>query len=469
MRYGWAMRSFHMLVAFILTMFVVACGTPDPASGVDITPTLGTQLAGTLEAQPTRTSTPTATRSSILPPTIDSAAREAPPSPTPGRTPIAPSPTPISNGQAIPGGGSQDTGFAGCTGTGSVEFAQSPMRMEDVAHLLPYGMLAGAHVTPIDHMYFSPADWTLGRDVYEVRAIQDGVIYRMQPRDINVDTGQTRAREWRLDIAHTCTFTSYFDLLTSVDPAIEAEWAKTEGGRTGRWNGIPLKAGQLVGHVGAQTLDFGVYDYTVTLDGLLVPEHYQREPWKVHTIDPFPYFPQDVRDQLLAKMLRQVEPRAGVIGHDVDGKLVGNWFEQGTNGYAGSDPQKYWDGHLAFARDTLDPTHWKFSIGDFDGPARQFGIKGNSPNPREVSPETGLVRYELVDTILYAINEPTRQNLGPGGLRPGDDIGTRDGDQIRGAVLVQMDGPRMLRLQVFPGQTADSVAGFTSAAKLYER
>lgn len=89
------------------------------------------------------------------------------------------------------------------------------MRMEDVLHLLPYGMLVGAHVTPIDHMYFEPADRSLGRDVYEVRAIQDGVISSLQPRDVNVDTGETREREWRMDIAHspvTSTFLRHWNL-----------------------------------------------------------------------------------------------------------------------------------------------------------------------------------------------------------------------------------------------------------------
>ncbi|MSQ40742.1 MAG: hypothetical protein EXR55_03600 [Dehalococcoidia bacterium] len=197
------------------------------------------------------------------------------------------------------------------------------MRLEDVTYLLPYGLLAGAHVTPINHMYFEPRDRSLGRDVYEVRAVQDGVIYSMQPRDINVDTGQARQREWRMDIAHSCTFTSYFDLLTSIAPVLEAEWNKTQGRRTGPWQGIPIKAGQVVGRIGAQTLDFGVYDYEITLPGFIVPSHYT-EPWKVHTVDPFPYFPADIRDALRAKMFRQAEPRAGKIDYDVDGRLVGN-------------------------------------------------------------------------------------------------------------------------------------------------
>ncbi len=347
------------------------------------------------------------------------------------------------------------------------------MRLDDVLYLLPYGLLAGAHVTPIDHMYFEPLDRSLGRDVYEVRAVQDGLIYSMQPRDINVDTGQTRQREWRMDIAHSCSFTSYFDLLTSIDPALEAEWNKTQGGRTGPWKGIPIKAGQLVGRIGAQTLDFGVYDYDVTLPGFVVPSHYS-EPWKTHTVDPFPYFPQDIRDALLKKMLRQAEPRAGKIDHDLDGRLVGNWFQQGTNGYTGLNLSKYWDGHLAFVPDALDPTQWRFSIGNFSGAARQFGIKGNTPDPRTVSVETGLVKYELTQSEYYARNDPTRRGLGAGGgntggIRPGDDIASRNQDQVFGVVLVQMTGTRTLKCEAFSGKTAAEVDGFTAAAKTYER
>ena len=342
------------------------------------------------------------------------------------------------------------------------------MRIEDILLLLPYGLLAGAHVTPIDHMYFEPLDRSLGRDVYEVRAIQDGVIYSMQPRDINVDTGQAKQREWRMDIAHTCTFTSYFDLLTSIDPALEAEWSKTQGGRTGRWEGIPVKAGQPVGRIGAQTLDFGVYDYEVTLPGFVVPSHYN-EPWKIHTVDPFPFFPKDVRDALLKKMLRQAEPREGKIDYDVDGRLVGNWFQQGTNGYAGINQSKYWDGHLAIVPDALDPTQWRFSIGNFSDDARQFGVKGNEPDPRNISVETGLIKYELTYSEYYAVNDTTRRGLGTGGVRPGDDIASRNQDQVLGVALLQMTGTRTLQCEVFPGKSAAEVTGFTAAMKTYER
>ncbi len=399
--------------------------------------------------------------STLVPATVINPTATPVRTPSPTATPPGPSGNP--NQQA------SQSRFPGCSGTGRVNFANSPMRAEDILHMLPYGMLAGAHVTPIDHMYFEPFDRALGRDVYEVRAVQDGVIYSMQPRDVNVDTGQAKQREWRMDIAHSCTFTSYFDLLTSLDPALEVEWNKTQGGRTGPWKGIQVKAGQVVGRIGAQTLDFGAYDYDIVLPGFIVPAHYNYEIWKVHTVDPFPYFPPEVRETLLAKMLRKVEPRAGKIDHDVDGTLAGNWFQQGTNGYAGLTQSKYWDGHLAIVPDALDPTQWRFSTGNFSGQARQFGVKGNAPDPRNVTIETGLVKYELTQFSYYAANDPARNGLGSTGVRAGDDVASRNMDQVLGVALVQMTGTRTLKCELFPGKTAAEVTGFTAAAKVFER
>jgi hypothetical protein len=61
-----------------------------------------------------------------------------------------------------------------CEGQGTVQFGTLPMKPEDFSVYLPYGMLADAHVTPIDHSYFSPAVFNSPRDAYEVRAIADG-------------------------------------------------------------------------------------------------------------------------------------------------------------------------------------------------------------------------------------------------------------------------------------------------------
>lgn len=382
------------------------------------------------------------------------------PSPSPISPQPAPGDIPGSRGALDPRVGQ----FGDCVGEGTVKFANAPMRNEDFRSMLPYGLVVGAHVTPIDHMYFEPADRSLGRDAYDVRAIADGVIYSIQPRDVNVDTGAARAREWRMDIAHTCTFTSYFDLLTSITPEVEAAY---NASRMGPFHGFPIKAGQLVGHIGAQTLDFGVYDYNITLPGFVVPEHYASESWKVHTVDPFPYFEEATRDALLAKMMRTAEPRAGKIDHDIDGALVGSWFKTGTNGYRGIDQSSYWRGHLSIAPNTYDPSHIIFSVGDFNGRATQFGIKGGA-DPFTITPASGIQTWELVqydarDNITGA------PGFGPGGIEPSHGITVTNREQVLGTVLVQMTGARSLKLELFPGSTAAQVTGFGENAWNYER
>src|SRR3989338_11478381 len=120
-------------------------------------------------------------------------------------------------------------------------------------------MLADAHVTPIDHGYFSPMIPDSLRDTYEVSAIADGTIVRIGTRNKVVgdqNHNQIRPVEYRLDIEHTCTVYSYFDLVTSLDPGIQAHLDKAGG--TGFFGRIPIKEGQLIGRIGGQTLDFGV-------------------------------------------------------------------------------------------------------------------------------------------------------------------------------------------------------------------
>lgn len=396
----------------------------------------------------------------------------APPDPSPTRGPSSDSP--LSPIPSTPGpGGSQEpfhpqeNGLEGCSGSGPVTFSNSPMRDEDFPFILPYGLLVGGHVTPIDHMYFAPPDGSQ-RDAFEVRAIADGVIYSLQPRDTNVEANRPKLREWRMDIAHTCTFTSYFDLITKLEPSLEAQWNASRA--AGGWRPLPVQAGQLVGWIGAQTLDFGVYDYNVTLPGFVVPDHYQ-EPWKIHTVDPFPHFAEPVRSMLLGKLLRQAEPRAGKIDYDVDGRLVGNWFAVGSGGYGdGGQRWDYWEGHFSFVYDAIDPTHLRFSMGNWSGAPAQFSIVGNTPDPATVGVESGRVKLELAQTMYAARNRADASGFGgEGAFRPGDEIFATAAMGIQGVALLEMTEPRLLKLEVFPGKTAAEVADFTAAARMYER
>ena len=46
-----------------------------------------------------------------------------------------------------------------CSGQGATKLTQLPMKQDDYSVILPYGLMVGGHVTPIDHQYFSPRDY----------------------------------------------------------------------------------------------------------------------------------------------------------------------------------------------------------------------------------------------------------------------------------------------------------------------
>ena len=365
--------------------------------------------------------------------------------------------------------------FFGCHGTGPVEFEHSPMNYDDFISIRPYGHLSGAHVTPIDHMYFNPMDRSLGRNAYEVRAIADGVIYYISPRDTSVDSGKSKEREWRIDIAHTCTFHSYFDLLTDLDSKIVEEWELSRGETNLGWNGISVKSGQVIGRIGAQTLDFGVYDYDTVLSGFVVPEHYNYERWKLHTVDPFPFFKEDIRKVLLSKNLRKVEPYAGKIDHDIDGTLSGNWFELGTNFLAGLTRDKYWAGHVSIIPNHIDPSAWMVAMGswpeaDTSSGADHFIIVNPEILPDEVTKEHGIVKYTLSEYTYCSVYDQSDCTKAISSIVPDKPLmatHTRSGEV--GIVLMELIENRKLRLEVFLRGKVDEIHEFTSAVKEYER
>lgn len=346
-----------------------------------------------------------------------------------------------------------------CKGTGSVAMTHMPMDMKDVNSVLPIGTLAGAHVTPIDHLYFYPKDMQ-NRDAAPVYAMADGYIVSLQTRSVRVDTGDSQKDEYRIEIQHNCDIVSYFDLMTSLDPSIKDKL------KDGQSLHVPVKAGQVLGRVGAQSLDTAIYNYSMTLKGFVKPESYKAEPWKVHTDDFFKYFGTDLRDQMLAKNPRKAEPRGGKIDYDVSGKLVGNWFEQGTNGYSGagdpsqnrvanSDGRGYWSGHFSIAPDAIDPSVTDVSFGDYNGQAKQFSAKDGSPDPATIGESDGVVKYELVQ---FMVPSPS----------PTGGVPTRN-TMVQATVLLQVLSNDKMKMEAFPGKTASQVSGFTSAAKTYER
>lgn len=168
-----------------------------------------------------------------------------------------------------------------CEGEGSVKLGALPMDKESFTYLEPYGLMIGNHVTPIDHMYFDPADRDSAINAYNIYAPADGTITDIQRREKSGDPSGIK-EEFRLVITYTCTFLSYYDLITVLDSSITKEapdLAKSNYASLA----IPVKKGQLIGKIGKQTLDFAVWDTTKPLSGFVVPKHYGSEPWKIYT------------------------------------------------------------------------------------------------------------------------------------------------------------------------------------------
>ena len=220
---------------------------------------------------------------------------------------------------------------------------------------------------------------------------------------------------------------------------------------------MPVKGGQTIARSGgSHGVDYTLIDTTKTLRGFVDPAHFcERDPWKPHVVDPFDYFDEPIRQRLLKLNPRKAEPRGGQIDYDIDKRLVGNWYEVGSGGYAGKDRRlDYWVGHLTFAYHHIDPSKIMVSLGSFDGRPRQFWVKGNSPDPAKIAEPNGIVKYELVYAAI--------DNAG----KPYEGIDTT---RVHGVVLAQLLPDRKLKVEVFPGKTMASVTGFSKDAKHYER
>ncbi|HLC20269.1 MAG TPA: hypothetical protein VJK72_05080 [Candidatus Nanoarchaeia archaeon] len=345
-----------------------------------------------------------------------------------------------------------------CKGSGTVEFTHAPMRIEDIELIQPIGLMIGGHVTPIDHGYYFAKTWTAVEDrapetFVDVFAPAAGLI---EVQTMPEEFATSSVGDYRLVLYHTCTFYTIYIHVNQLSEKLQQFVGK---------DGIAVEAGELLGK--APGFDFSVHNEEITLPGFVVQKSYDAEPFKLHNVDLFDSFVEPVRTQLLEKNMRQVEPRGGKIDYDIDSKLVGNWFEENTNGYFGKPEYNrltgYWSTHLAFAYDALDSSLVIVSMGDFDGEAMQFAVKGNAPDPKDIDQSTGLVKYELV-------KYDWETEAGPWDRSHFAKIKRAYGlEEVHGVALVQMLEDRKIKFESFPGKKATEVLAFTEKAKMYTR
>ncbi len=347
-----------------------------------------------------------------------------------------------------------------CTGEGSTSLTHAPMDAKDLEVIEPYGLMVGGHVTPVDHQYY----WGLGEnsspaDKYPVYATADGVI-----TGVELDSSSGLPK-WFVILSHSCTFFSWYNLMTSLAPDIKSQLPAGWGPNSNGGVKISVKSGQVIGYVGGQSLDFAVWDTTKNLTKLLYPVAYNvSESWKVNTALPLDYFSEAVRSQVLPKYIRTAEPRDGELAYDVSGQAVGTWFMDGTNGYAGNGQpgmSGYWKGHLSLAYDFIDTSAMEVSVGDYQGQPTQFAVKGGT-DWKKITPDSGVVKVELAQLNRVTGSGSTWTGSYAAGIKvqPGPTQAT---------ALLQMTGKDALKFEVFPGKTPAQVSGFDSNAKTYNR
>jgi hypothetical protein len=348
--------------------------------------------------------------------------------------------------------------FNNCKGTGSKQLGSGPMRPADIGVIEPYGLVAGGHVTPVDHQYYYGKDQKAAASTYDVLAPADGTIVSVEARP----RGGSNA-DFRVVISYSCTFFSYFDLANSLSPEVAALMPTGYATKNGPQKVvIPVKQGQVLAKVGGQSLDFAVWDTTKTLKGLLVHDAYNNyEPWKIHTVSPMDYYTADAKAQVLPFYVGAAVPQDGKLDDDVDGTAAGSWFKKGTNGYIGAfkqtefNPMTYADGHFSFAPDLFDPSDWVFSTGAVNH-GTQYGVKKLTVVPNKLTTSSGAVKYELVQ--LEHVDENGARWMGTTITKT---IKVGKSGSTAATALVELTGKRELKVEVFPGKTPSQVNGFS--------
>ncbi len=333
--------------------------------------------------------------------------------------------------------------------------------------LIPMGRMWDSHVTPTDHLYVRLNE---ARPRTVVTSPADGQIISISrfPNDQSPHWDSSIVEpDYRMVIAHSCSLFSVFIHLGELAPEITAVTGDLALGE--RWSAsnaapLPVRAGDSLASMGGSSFDYSLHDEKVILRGFQVPEHYEGEPWKVHTVDPFDYMTPDMAAELLPKNERQAEPVGGRIDYDVPGTLAGNWFMDGTVDYRGGDSSgpEYWTGHLAIAYDHIDPSQIRVSIGrdigltwdDCRSCGGVYAVNGNGPDPASVTSSDGPVKYELTGR-RHVSPDSNERTVGDG--------------VVLGTFLVEVLDDASIRTEFFKDVGAANVAGFTSTAIIYRR
>ncbi len=348
-----------------------------------------------------------------------------------------------------------------CSGNGSVPLISSPIPLEDLGYISPKGAMTGHHVTPTDHGFVTSKMWTNpdakredhSEKFANVLAPADGIVIGVDEMPSVFAT--STLGDYHITIYHTCTFYTVFIHVNEISDKLRTILQTR--------NPAAVKAGEVIGR--SPAFDFSVFNQEVTLT-VVNRGSYQGVESMLNSDDLFVHFAEPIKTQLQEKSLRKAQPPGGKMDYDVDRTIAGNWFVENTYGYKGLPEYNrllgYWKTHLAFVYDPIDPDVLIVSMGDYDGQTAQYAVKGNTPDFADVTPESGMIEYELVKYDY--LDEGKVWDKGHYA-----ELTVKPRGEVVGAALVQMLGDREIKFEAFPGKKSSAVSGFTAKVKRYER
>ncbi len=349
----------------------------------------------------------------------------------------------------------------------SIKFTKPVIPLDKMAASIPYGMMIGGHVTPIDHAYLGITSLTkdvalrTDGDWVPVTAPADGTIIELS----SLGSPNTS----RVVINHGCNLYSVYMVLNKPSGVL-ANYVSELASKGSVSLSIKVKAGDEFGRQRDNMLDFNVFDGTQWLPGFANPQAYlSQDAWKPYTADFLPFFSDEIRSGIEKWMQKTTSPRTGKIDWDVIGTASGNWFIDGTNGYGGNQNSLYekatsqvgggfvegkneysWS-HLAIAPHEVDSSQWVFSTGwwsDPKGDATQLlmVIGAGQVTPDKLTASSGAVTYQLAQ-ISYTepAGSPTR---GAGSTAPWA-VGYKvSGGSVKGNVTLQINADGSLSVEI---------------------
>ena len=371
-----------------------------------------------------------------------------------------------------------------------IKFTSPVVPLAQMAPSIPYGMMVGGHVTPIDHAYLGistlsipPASRTES-DFVPVTSPASGTITTIQNLGI--------PNSIRVVIDHGCNITSVYMVLNRLSGVLAPFADELKVTNASKAVSIPVKAGEEFGRQRDNMIDFNIWDGTQWLTGFENPFAYTSgEAWKPFTADPLPFFTPELRAAIENKMQRITAPRFGKIDYDVPGTASGNWFIDGTLGYSGHLISEYSDAnsevpggppagkndyswnHLAIAPHQVDNSKWIFSTGWWskpEGDATQllFVIDGSKPTPDKLTVSSGLVTYQM--TQFSQVEPPGSPQRSSGSSAPYAVGYTLGGGAPLGVVGLQVNSDGSLSVEINTSIIdAAQFTSFTNAKRVYRR